>query len=57
VNVGGVPTTFAAVGTNTGNVDWGCVSATNNSASAALPGIVGATVGTVPAKYVPTICK
>jgi type IV pilus assembly protein PilA len=57
VNVGGVPTTFAAVGTNTGNVDWACVSATNNSASAALPGIVGATVGTVPAKYVPTICK
>ena len=58
VNVAGTPTTFANVGTNTGNVDWGCVSAASTTATAALTAaVVGATVGTVPAKYVPTICK
>ncbi len=57
VSVTGVPTAFAGVGTNTGNVDWGCVSATSTTAAAALGGVVGATVGTVPAKFVPSICK
>jgi type IV pilus assembly protein PilA len=57
VNVAGVPTAFAGVGTNTGNVDWGCVSATSATATAALGGVVGATLGTVPAKFVPSICK
>jgi type IV pilus assembly protein PilA len=57
VNVGGVPTTLAAVGTNSGNIDWACISASNTTAAAALPGFVLPAVGTVPAKYVPTICK
>jgi type IV pilus assembly protein PilA len=58
VSVAGVPTTFALVGTNTGSVDWGCVSAANTTATAALTaGVVNGALGTVPAKYVPTICK
>jgi type IV pilus assembly protein PilA len=58
VNVAGAPTTFANVGTNTGNVDWGCVSATDTTATTALTaGVIGGAVGTVPAKFVPTICK
>jgi type IV pilus assembly protein PilA len=58
VNVGGVHTLLAAMGTNTGSVDWACVSATNNTAATAFgANITGAGAGTVPAKYVPTICK
>jgi type IV pilus assembly protein PilA len=58
VNVNGVPTLFTAVGTNTGNVDWGCVSAANAATTTALGATVAAAAtGTVPAKFVPTICK
>jgi type IV pilus assembly protein PilA len=61
MQVGGTATLLAGTGTNTGNVDWVCVSATNVSATAATNGTVAAGAGTltspVPAKYVPTICK
>jgi type IV pilus assembly protein PilA len=58
VNVAGVDKTFANTGTNTGNVDWGCVSATSTTATNAISAaVVGATLGTVPSKYVPSICK
>ncbi len=58
VNVAGTPTLLASVGTNTGNIDWGCVSATNNTTKTALGATVaGAATGTVPAKFVPTVCK
>ncbi len=57
VNVAGTPTALAAVGTNSGNIDWACISATNTTATAALPGLTLPAAGTVPAKYVPTICK
>jgi len=39
----------------TGNVDWACTSLTNATATAT--GYGAATLGTVPAKYVPTQCK
>jgi type IV pilus assembly protein PilA len=38
-----------------GNVDWACASTTN--ATATGEGLVVATPGTVPARYVPTQCK
>jgi type IV pilus assembly protein PilA len=38
-----------------GNIDWGCSSATNATATA--QGLTGMTIGTVLAKYVPTSCK
>lgn len=57
VNVAGVPTALAAVGTNSGNIDWACISTSSTTAAAALPGFTLPAAGTVPAKYVPTICK
>jgi type IV pilus assembly protein PilA len=58
VNISGVKSALSVVQTGTGNVDWGCVSVGNTTATNALgAGIVGATVGTVPSKFVPTICK
>jgi type IV pilus assembly protein PilA len=59
VNVnGGAHTLLAAMGTNTGSIDWACVSQTNTTALAAFgAGVVAAGAGTVPAKYVPTTCK
>jgi type IV pilus assembly protein PilA len=58
MQVAGAPTVLSGVGTNTGNIDWVCVSSANNTATAATSGTVAGTVaGTVPAKYVPTICK
>jgi type IV pilus assembly protein PilA len=58
VNVLGAHTLLAAMGTNTGSIDWACVSAANLTAAAAFgAGVAGAAVGTVPAKYVPTNCK
>lgn len=60
VNIGGTgPTLLANVGTNTGNIDWGCVSVTNSTITAALGATVAAAGAgaTVPAKFVPTICK
>ncbi len=58
VNVGGTHTLLASVGTSTGSVDWACVSATNSTTTTTFGGTVAAAAtGTVPAKYVPTICK
>jgi type IV pilus assembly protein PilA len=61
VNVSGTMSLLSAVQTGTGNVDWGCVSVGNTTANTALTAaIVGAAstpIGTVPTKYVPTICK
>ena len=61
LQVGGTPTLLASTGTNTGNIDWVCVSAGNTSATNATNATVAAGAGTltspVPAKYVPTICK
>ena len=58
VNVGGTHTLLAAMGTNTGSVDWACTSATNSTATATFGAAVAAAGGgTVPGKYVPTTCK
>jgi type IV pilus assembly protein PilA len=58
VKVGATSTLLASAGTNTGSVDWACVSATNSTASTTFGATVaGAGTGTVPAKFVPTICK
>jgi type IV pilus assembly protein PilA len=59
IRVGGTtPTLLSGVGTNTGNIDWVCVSSSNVTATAATNGtVVAAATGNVPAKYVPTICK
>jgi type IV pilus assembly protein PilA len=60
IRVGGVSTqlTTAAIGTNTGNIDWVCVSTQSTTATAATSATIAAlAAGTVPAKYVPTICK
>jgi len=57
VNVAGTPTALSAVGTNSGNIDWACISASTSTAGAALPGFTLPAAGTVPSKYVPTICK
>jgi type IV pilus assembly protein PilA len=38
-----------------GNIDWACASATSATATANL--LTGITLGTMPAKYVPTQCK
>ena len=58
VLVGAVHTALTAVGTNSGAVDWACVSQTNATATATFAGLT-ATVPAlgVPAKFVPTICK
>jgi type IV pilus assembly protein PilA len=45
-----------AAGTNTGNIDWVCTSTTNTSATASAAGLTLA-AGSVPSKYVPTVCK
>jgi type IV pilus assembly protein PilA len=39
----------------TGNIDWACASATSATATANL--LTGITLGSMPAKYVPTQCK
>jgi type IV pilus assembly protein PilA len=58
VNVAGTHTTLANLGTNSGSIDWACVSSTNATANATFGGnVTGQGAGTVPAKYVPTICK
>jgi type IV pilus assembly protein PilA len=46
----------SGIGTNTGNIDWVCTSTTNSTATASAAGLT-LLAGTVPAKYVPTICK
>jgi type IV pilus assembly protein PilA len=44
-----------ALGTTSGNIDWACASVANSTATAQSLTVV--TVGTLPAKYVPTNCK
>jgi type IV pilus assembly protein PilA len=39
----------------TGNIDWACASSSSATATANL--LTGITLGTMPAKYVPTQCK
>jgi type IV pilus assembly protein PilA len=57
IRVAGTATALGAgIGTNTGNIDWVCTSTTNSTASASAAGLT-VLAGTVPAKYVPTICK
>jgi type IV pilus assembly protein PilA len=56
IRVGGTPTPLSGIGTNTGNIDWVCDSTSSTSALAAAPGLT-LIAGTVPAKYVPTVCK
>jgi len=58
IKVGATSTLLAAVGTNTGNIDWACVSAGNSTTTTAFGATVAAAAtGTVAAKYVPTSCK
>ena len=58
ISIGGTATLLAQVGTNSGSIDWACVSSTNATANATFgANITAAAAGTVPAKYVPTICK
>jgi len=49
-NIGGVLLTTGV----TGNIDWACASATNTTAAANK---LTSTLGSMPAKYVPTQCK
>jgi type IV pilus assembly protein PilA len=47
----------AVLGTTTGNIDWACASTTDSTATTAAQAMAPATLGTIPAKYVPTQCK
>jgi type IV pilus assembly protein PilA len=59
IQVAGAYTLLSAVGSNTGNIDWGCASTADstmtNTAPAMAPGAAGK--GTILPKYVPTQCK
>lgn len=57
VQIAGAYTLLSGVGANTGNIDWGCVSAQQTSAAASglVQGAYG--IGTVTARYAPTQCK
>jgi type IV pilus assembly protein PilA len=57
VDISGVKSPLSLVTTGTGNVDWGCVSVGNTAATAALGAALITAAGTVPTKFVPTICK
>ena len=58
LKVTGTSTPLASAGSNTGSVDWACVSATNATASATFNGLtLTVPANAVPAKFVPTICK
>jgi type IV pilus assembly protein PilA len=58
LKVNGASTALAAAGSNTGSVDWACVSSTNATAAATFNGLAVVVPGNaVPAKYVPTVCK
>jgi type IV pilus assembly protein PilA len=41
----------------TGNIDWGCVSAGQTTATVTGLGLGAYAIGTVPAKYAPTQCR
>jgi type IV pilus assembly protein PilA len=56
------PNAIKAALTNTAkstsaNIDWACASATANTATLPPESLTGVTMGTAPAKYVPTQCK
>ncbi|HMH28191.1 MAG TPA: pilin [Steroidobacteraceae bacterium] len=53
INVAGAPTLLAAG--LSGNMDWGCATLTNASATA--NGLLNAVKGTLVARYTPTTCK
>jgi type IV pilus assembly protein PilA len=55
VDVGGSKTALGAAGTNSGNIDWACTSASNSTANSQGMGAAG--TGTILARYVPTQCK
>jgi type IV pilus assembly protein PilA len=59
VKVAAAATALTGVGTNTGSVDWACVSQTNATANTTFAALAPAALGAigVPAKFVPTICK
>lgn len=58
LKVNGTSTALASAGSNTGSVDWACVSATSATASATFTGLTFTVPqNAVPAKFVPTICK
>ena len=59
IQVAGAYTLLSGVGSNTGNIDWSCVSAGQTTSQASGPGMnLGAYgIGTVLAKYAPTQCK
>jgi type IV pilus assembly protein PilA len=58
LKINGTSTLLAGAGTNTGSVDWACVSATNSTTTTTFnAAVAAAATGTVPAKFVPTICK
>jgi type IV pilus assembly protein PilA len=58
LKVAGASTALASAGTNTGSVDWACVSQTSATAAATFTGLtLPAQTAGVPAKFVPTICK
>jgi type IV pilus assembly protein PilA len=59
VQVAGAYALLNAVGTNTGNIDWGCASTADTTMTSATPplGVGAAGLGTVPARYVPHQCR
>jgi type IV pilus assembly protein PilA len=56
IKVGNAYTMLSAVGTNSGNIDWGCSSA-SNATSNTLGLLPAAAAGSVLGRYVPTQCK
>jgi type IV pilus assembly protein PilA len=58
INISGTHTALASAGTNTGSVDWACVSSTDSTATTTFSGLaITVPTAAVPAKFVPTICK
>jgi len=55
IKIGGVYTTLDLVGSNSGNVDWACASATD--ATATSRGLTVGAMGTLLSKYAPSECK
>jgi type IV pilus assembly protein PilA len=56
IQVAGASTLLSAVGTNSGNIDWSCASATNATATARNL-VFTAPAAPVLARYTPTECK
>ena len=57
IQVGGAPVQLAPalLGSQTGNLDWGCASTSNAVASARL--LPALSLGTLPARYAPSECR